>query len=50
MRKQRVETYLDPETVEEVAELARKRDCSSSEVIREATRREIQRSMIGDSE
>jgi len=39
----RVETYLNPDDVEAVAELARERDTSSSDVIREAVKRELQR-------
>lgn len=40
-RKQRVETYLDRDDVEDVAELARQRDISSSAVIRNAVQKEI---------
>lgn len=41
-RKQRVETYLDTDDVEQVAELARARDISSSAVIRNAVQKEIE--------
>lgn len=45
-RKQRVETYLNRETVEQVTELAQERGTSSSDVIREAVRKELQREEI----
>lgn len=41
VRKQRVETYLDQDDVEQVAELARKRNKSSSAVIRDAVQTEL---------
>lgn len=36
-RKIRVETYLQPDDVDKVAELAKERGSSSSDVIRQAT-------------
>ena len=45
MKKQRVETYLDPATIEAVTELARKRDQSNSAVIRDAVEMELQRAL-----
>ena len=46
VRKTRVETYLKPETVEQIEETG----MDKSAYIREAVRRQLQRDMIGDND
>jgi predicted transcriptional regulator len=45
MKKQRVETYLDPATIDAVIDLAEEREQSSSAVIRDAVEKELQRAL-----
>ena len=43
MRKQRVETYLERDTIEALTQAAQEYDISSSQFIREAVKQKLQR-------